>query len=80
MRVEHAPLEPHPATPPKAGQIMRGVSIVHLLDAYDLTLLKMLYRLAARGAEAEGDASLAAELSMDRVALEFRLRQRGRHA
>ena len=46
------------------------------LDTGELVLLEMLYRLAARGAEADGKGDLAAELHHDAAGLHRHLSQR----
>lgn len=46
------------------------------LDTGELVLLEMLYRLAARGAEADGKDDLAAELHHDAAGLHRHLSQR----
>jgi hypothetical protein len=62
--------------PLRPGQTVNGKCIVTRLDVGELVLLRMLYRLAARGAQAEGHGDLAAELARDGAALERHLSQR----
>ena len=42
----------------------------------ELVLLELLYRLAARGAEADGDRPLMLQISLDADLLRFHLTQR----
>lgn len=78
-----------PSVPPAAsdearwsapGQSVGGRDVVPFLHTGELVLLELLYRLAARGAEAEGNIPLSVALSLDRVALDFALRERARRA
>lgn len=64
----------------RPGQTVGGQYVVHLLDTAELVLLELLYRLAARGAEAKGDIPLMRECLLDAAELQAHLTQRARLA